>query len=436
MSEWFLNLPAYLKVGVSFSGILLLNRLGVTLGLAILLFSLVLSLWSGAGLAALSFVRETFTQPEDYLLPPVIALLLFFSEALTKTGRIERTMQALKDVFKSKKILYIGLPALIGLLPMPGGAIFSAPLVASVDREEESPAAEKAAINYWFRHIWEYWWPIYPGVFLAVKYSGLPLAVFFLIQIPYTLAALLGGYLFILRKVKEVIPEKDDPAAKFSAQGLLAALLPIMILIITAVFGSFLLPAKQMSNTVASLISMLVGLIMAIIATFAGHWQGWKPAWGIFQRPNTWLMILLVVSLQVFSAVLKCPLDAAGTTIVTAMRNEFVSAGIPILIVIMMVPFISGMVTGVAFGFVGTSFPIVFALVGQQLPLGTAAATTALAYGCGYMGMMISPMHICFVVSCSYFQIPLARAYPYLAKPTLLMLFTTFLISGLYYLLL
>ena len=435
MSEWLLSLPAYLKVGVSFSGILLINRLGVTLGLAILLFSLVLSFWSGAGLAALSFVRETFTQPEDYLLPPVIALLLFFSEALTKTGRIEQTMQALKDVFKSKKILFIGLPALIGLLPMPGGAIFSAPLVASVDREEESSAAEKAAINYWFRHIWEYWWPIYPGVFLAVTYSGLPLAVFFLIQMPYTLAALLGGYLFILRKVKKVVPE-DSVATKFSVKGLSAALIPIMILIITAVLGSFLFPGKGISNTVASLISMLIGLVMAIIAAFTGHRQGWKPSLGIFQRSNTWLMILMVVSLQVFSAVLKCPLDAAGTTIVTAMRNEFVSAGIPILIVIMMVPFISGMVTGVAFGFVGTSFPIVFALVGQQLPLGVAAATTALAYGCGYMGMMISPMHICFVVSCSYFQVPLAWVYPYLAKPALLMLFTTFLISGLYYLLL
>jgi len=74
------------------------------------------------------------------------------------------------------------------------------------------------------------------------------------------------------------------------------------------------------------------------------------------------------------------------------------------------------MVTGTAFGFVGSSFPLVFALVGKNPTLGVSAATTACAYAFGYMGMMISPIHACFVVICEYFK-------------------TSVFLSGLYYLL-
>ncbi len=202
MIEFLLNAPAYVKVGVSFAGILLTNRLGASLGLAILLFSVVLSLWSGTGIPGLVFQVQSFGMPENYLLPVVILLLLFFTESLNKAGRMERTVAALKSWLNNKKMLLAGLPALVGLLPMPGGAIFSAPLVASIDGSGELDARQKVAINYWFRHIWEYWWPLYPGVILAIRYSELPTAIFLLIQIPFTIAAAIGGYFFILKKVK------------------------------------------------------------------------------------------------------------------------------------------------------------------------------------------------------------------------------------------
>ena len=117
------------------------------------------------------------------------------------------------------------------------------------------------------------------------------------------------------------------------------------------------------------------------------------------------------------------------------MRDEFISAGIPILAVIVLLPFISGMVTGTAFGFVGASFPIVFALVGQNPTLGISSATTACAYGFGYMGMMVSPIHICFVVTCEYFETPVLGTYRYIAGPCVFILATSVILSGLYYLL-
>src|SRR5512136_1374965 len=105
MNEFLLNVPAYIKVGVSFAGILLINRLGMSLGFAIILCSVILSLWSGTGIPGLVFQVKSFGKPENYLLPVVILLLLFFTESLNKTGRMERTITTLKSWLKSKKML-------------------------------------------------------------------------------------------------------------------------------------------------------------------------------------------------------------------------------------------------------------------------------------------------------------------------------------------
>ena len=144
-------------------------------------------------------------------------------------------------------------------------------------------------------------------------------------------------------------------------------------------------------------------------------------------------MIALVVGIQTFSAALLCPLDAAGATLITGMRDEFIRTGIPLITVIMLIPFISGMVTGVAFGFVGASFPIVFALVGPEPTAALSAATTAFAYSFGYMGMMLSPMHACFVVTAEYFCTTVFGAYRYIIGPVIIILLTSIALSGIYY---
>jgi len=435
MPEWLFHIPAFVKVGASFAGILLANRLGLHLGVAIVLFSVVLSLWSGTGMAGIEGQVLRFARAENWLLPIVILFLLFFTEGLNRSGRMKQTMDALKFWLKSKRMLLAGFPALVGLLPMPGGAIVSAPLVAGVDEENALGPPHKVAINYWFRHLWEYWWPLYPGVILAMSYSGLPVALFFAIQIPFSAVTMLGGYLFILKR----IPREDNGRIRLRDLNLKdvgAALLPIMVLVASSLAGSAVFPRLGMEGSLASLVSMLAGLVLAMTIVFAANRPSFAVSLSFFKEKTTWLMMVLVIGIQLFSGVLAYPLDPAGHTIVTAMRDEFLRAGIPILSLVMLIPFISGAVTGVAFGFVGASFPIVFALVGPEPTTAVAAATTALAYSFGYMGMMMSPMHVCFVVTGEYFHCSPYSAYRYIAGPAALILLAALFLSGLYYLIL
>jgi integral membrane protein (TIGR00529 family) len=429
--DWLLYIPAYVKVGSSFLGILLLYRLKTPLGAAILIFSILLTLWTGTGVMGLRFQISSFALPQNYLLPLIILLLLFFSDALNKTGRMGRTIAALKLWLRSKHLMLAGLPALVGLLPMPAGALFSAPFVDAVDQGQEIEPQRKVAINYWFRHIWEYWWPLYPGVILAMQYSGLPALKFFLIQLPFTFAAILGGYFFILRKVKSSGDDRTN-SGHLDAAAVLAALGPIGLLIVISLAGSALLPRIGIGGTLANLVAMVVGLVAALAAVFTGHASAFGSTLLMLKRLDTWLMIILVIGIQTFAAALSCPVDATGSTLITGMRDEFIRTGIPLIAVIMLIPFISGMVTGVAFGFVGASFPIVFALVGPDPSPAVAAATTAFAYTFGYMGMMLSPMHACFVVTAEYFKTSIFGAYRYIIGPAFVILLTSILLSALY----
>jgi hypothetical protein len=78
----------------------------------------------------------------------------------------------------------------------------------------------------------------------------------------------------------------------------------------------------------------------------------------------------------------------------------------------------------------------VFALLGPEPALNQLVSTTVFAYSFGYMGMILSPVHICFVVTNEYFKTRLFRTYPYLAGPVLSVLVTAFALSGLFYVLL
>jgi integral membrane protein (TIGR00529 family) len=435
MLQMLLNASALIKVGFCFLGMLVFYELGIPLGFAILLCAGLLTAWTGTGWAGLSYQAHSFLMPHNYLLLVAILLLLFFTEALSVTGRMKRTIDALKEWLTSRKLLIGGLPALIGLLPMPGGALFSAPLVASADSDDDLSPSHKAAVNYWFRHVWEYWWPLYPGVLLAVKYAGIPAWTFYLIQMPFTIAAIAGGYFFILRSIKHknVRPPR---ASRLDGAAAASTLGPIGLLVGVSMAGSMLLPYAGATGDLSSLISMIAGLLLALGVVFRNNGSAFKKALHLLGEKNTWYMMVLVLGIQVFSAILKCPLDTEAHTLVYRMQQEFMRMGIPIILVMALIPFISGTVTGVAFGFVGASFPIVFALLGHAPPLHVVIATTTFAYGCGYLGMILSPVHVCLVVTNEYFNTKLFSVYRYIVIPALIVFATCLVCSGAYFILL
>ena len=83
------------------------------------------------------------------------------------------------------------------------------------------------------------------------------------------------------------------------------------------------------------------------------------------------------------------------------------------------VPALVGMVAGITMAFVGAAFPLMLGLLDQLGMRDQAMAWAMLALVSGFAGVMASPLHICFVMTCQYFGVDLARSWRAVALPCL-----------------
>jgi len=87
---------------------------------------------------------------------------------------------------------------------------------------------------------------------------------------------------------------------------------------------------------------------------------------------------------------------------------------IPVLLMFALLPFLTGILTGISVGFVGVSFPIGFALLETG---GFDISHVVLAYGMGFVGVLLSPVHLCLLVTKDYFKAEFDKVYRSLLMP-------------------
>jgi hypothetical protein len=435
--------PVLVKVLVTLALILLLNRLVKDLLVSVLVGTLLLGLWFGHGLPAVGTIAwERFSSPDNLLLIAVLLLVIWLSSLMAEGG----VMRDLVEVVRSRvprRLAFAALPAVIGFLPMPGGALFSAPMVDSADPDRALNGLLKTQTNHWFRHIWEYWWPLYPGVILALELTRLEIWQFVLAQLPVTLIAAGSGALLLLRRIPrgelagERRPRSATPgavtggkadatalAAPFGAappparRSFLSLMAPILVVVAVFALLQILFPGL---HRVSRYVPMAAGLFLALVVLQLQRrlplsaWLAAVFSWRALQ------ITLLVVVVRIYGAVIEAPLPD-GVLPVALLRRELAQFGIPDALLIAFLPFICGFTMGSTVGFVGASFPLALSLLGPTPSLGRLAATTVLAYGFGFMGELLSPVHICLVVTAEYFHIRLLRSLASLIPPALLVL--------------
>lgn len=420
MIDWLLSVPTLAKVLASLGLILAVNRLARNLTVSILAGTLVLGVWSGRPAGALAETAwGRFASADNLCLMATVVLVIWLSSQMAAAGVMADLVGAVRTRTGKRGSMAV-LPAVIGVLPMPGGAIFSAPLVDQVDADGSVAPLLKVQTNYWFRHIWEYWWPLYPGVLVAVDVTGLEIWQFMLLQLPLTLFALAAGYVFLLRRISPGDAGADPPAGGDAPAPLVRLVLPVIIVIGTyaavrlAWWGaSSLWPALPPLN---KYVPMILGLVLALAIQQLQRpmpWKAWRP---ILFSGRTLTLVVLVAIIRIYGALIETPM-AGGPSLVQDMQAEMDAWGIPVLAMIMLLPFVVGITTGICVGFVGASFPIVVSLVGADAPPAELLAAATLAFGFGYMGMMLSPVHVCLIVTNAHFKTRLARSLRGLLAP-------------------
>ncbi len=414
-----MGVPVIVKVLCALALILVISRFCRQLAVSVAAATVVLAFWTGhspAGAARIAW--ERFLSLNNLLLLTIVVQVIWLSTQMSVTGVMEDLVKAVRARVRQRASMAV-LPAVIGLLPMPGGALFSAPLVDSCDTEGRVSPAVKARTNHWFRHIWEYWWPLYPGVLLALEITGLDVWQLVLLQFPLTLGAVGAGYFFLLRRIGSS-QSADGPEEPGEKPPILSLVLPIVVVI--AFYATIRLGyagVKQLWPEVPGLnkyLPMLIGLFgaMAVLQRQrpldAAKWRE------LLLSRRAAVLAGIVALVRIYGAFIEAPLPG-GTLLVDQMRTEMNAWGIPMMGIVMVLPFISGLATGLSIGFVGASFPIVVNLLGADPSPSVFFSTVVLAFGFGYMGMLVSPVHVCLIVTSQYFSTRLLRNVAALLKP-------------------
>ena len=140
-----------------FTLILILARLKLPLALSIAAGAFIIGFLFGldAGQVVLTALTGA-VQPQTIGLVIVTMLILSLSAIMQAAGQFAEIVALAKLLVRRPAVAMAALPALIGLLPMPGGALFSAPMVETAAADSKVSGSVLSAINYWFRHIWEH----------------------------------------------------------------------------------------------------------------------------------------------------------------------------------------------------------------------------------------------------------------------------------------
>jgi integral membrane protein (TIGR00529 family) len=332
----------------------------------------------------------------------VICFITILGVLLRESGFLQKLTEACSGLWGGRKTATVLLPPLVGMMPMPGGSLLSAPLVDRVLDDPRYQPHFKCATNYYFRHVIEHFWPIYPGIVVTEAITGLPAATVALLQSPLAAIMLILGFIFFIRHVK--LRNIERRGFLRSLIGILAAIWPIGVAVV--IYGVF-----KIELALAILLAILTLLLAA------------RPPWGAIktalQKGLSYKLIFLVFGILSF----QTALELSGA--VALLQEATIRYGLPSELVIIVVSFTAGLLTGMFAAYVALAYSLLagFLYLPEIVP-----ANIFLAFLSGYVGMMFSPAHVCLVVTNDYFKSDLIKVLRTLAPPLLLLAVAGYLI--------
>jgi integral membrane protein (TIGR00529 family) len=381
-----------LKISLTLISILLLLRIKLNISYVMLIASAVLFLlyWMPFPLI-LKACKDAALNSATIKLILALSFIRIFEMILREHAILTQMMNAVKAMFRNRKIVAASMPLLIGLLPSIGGAYFSAPMVAESTEDTKMSPEEKAFVNYWLRHPWEYILPLYPGILLASVISKVELHKLITVNLPYALVMLITGFLFGMQEAKGELKTGE----KLSKNGIWSFIPIAAVLLLVVIFH----------------MELHYALIVSVAALFIFYRYGLKKIMSSLKHGFSLDIILLILSVML----LKEAMESSG-----AVRNVsqfFILEGIPTLPILFILPFITGLLTGITVGFVGGTFPLIMSVAG------TSTSAISFAFVSGYLGVLFSPVHICLVLTREYFRADLWKMYKLIIPAGLILLF-------------
>jgi len=339
-----------------------------------------------------SEVIDTFSDPSILSLAGLVAIIAMVGGILEESGQMKRLVENMRV---GKRPFLGASPALLGMLPMPGGALLSAPMVESSG--EELDGDTKAVINVWFRHVLYLIYPLGPALIASAKIANLDVYRTIPYLAPFFLLSVLIGYFFLLRETETEMRYTDV----FSLRGLLV---PLSIILLAPVVDIIL---KTFFNFPVSEYTTLIGVSLSFIGALAVSRYGSSDLYDVMWKMRPWKFALIVLGMFTFLNVFK----ASGAPGIIG------DLAFPLPVLMVVIAFLLGLATGRIQAPASIIFPVFLARQGGEVvPL----FAFAIAYFSIFIGYVISPIHPCISVSIEYFNTSVGPYVRKIALPALI----------------
>ena len=315
---------------------------------------------------------QMFTSPRSYDLVGALYLVICLEIELRKSGCLAGMVEALSRMFSSRRFTLAVMPAFLGLLPSMGGARFSAPIVQEASKGFEATQEDKAAINFWFRHIFEFSSPLVPGMILACGIADVKIGDLIVHLGWLTIVAFLLGWIVMVRGLKQTSLTKNTVTGEEAKRHNWD-----FVLSLTPVIANVVLMVTLGLQASVSMIIVVVAMI-PLLMLFNRHVSVKE----VFVGALDYKMLEL--------------LDTTG--VLALLVAAFESSPLPVPGIIGFLSFIIGRLTGISQGHVAIMMPIVAGISMGDLDL------VGVAMVFGVAGQMVTPTHLCLTITVDYFK--------------------------------
>ncbi len=391
---------------VAFAIIIFLIRKKYNFGLSLLLGSTIVGIFSIGEIEPIeiprAFIEATIYSYESSQiitdtieLALLMTLIFMLAKCMQETGAIKKLIDSMRSIFTKGGTLGI-IPAIYGLMPVPGGALFSAPTIDEEGDKYKLDKNQKNFLNVWFRHIW---FPIYPIssamiLITSVKFANFDIIFLILANIPAFFTSVLIGIFYLKKFIKNSTKQKIIIKKDYS--GFIYLLPPTLPLILYGILQMFGIPQIR---------SFLIGVLFSIILLFYLIDKTKKEYIQILRKSITYNLALAIFGIMIFRQMF----EISHANIV--LKDIILGAHIPILSMVIIIPLILGVLTGYNLGSVALSYPILVPFFPTDINFVTLVGLTSLIFMSSLVGYLISPIHLCNVVSSDYLKTDTTRMY-------------------------
>jgi integral membrane protein (TIGR00529 family) len=235
---------------------------------------------------------------------------------------------------------------------------------------------------------------VYPAIIIISVVLVVPLSTVVIALLPLTALSISYGAITssrILKNVRAVTKESKSNITRSFFRGAW----PILFLITSVISGLEAMIAFPLTLALLSIQQRV-------------NWGEIKPALKYGLDPK---ILLLLYSVMLF----KAAIENSGAA--QAVLIDMQVAGLPSMIILVVLPFIMGFATGYGPAYAGVAFPLLVPYIVLDSSINNSALL--LAYASGLIGLLISPVHLCLLLSAQYFKANFSTVYKYILPPVL-----------------